>query len=273
MKKLLSITIAAIIGLSAASYAAGSSALSSAIQKYKSKNYVGCIQDTMDLTKKDPSNAVAYYYMAISYARIGNRDKALDAYQKVIDLSTNTTLVEYAQKGTTCINDPEACKANEASATNKIESELDKFIRSGSSYSNEVKQKLQEIRTEQMKNNINTDADQNIRSEMPTNDEIAEAVKTLAKAGFNPFQMNAANPVMQAQQALYQNPEYAQLQMLLGNNNTSSNGDFMNMLPYFLAQKQNSSQNPNISADMFKNMMMSSMVGNLSTTFDVDNKY
>lgn len=271
MKKLLSIAILAIIGLSTTAYAAGNSALNYAIQKYKTKNYVGCIQDTTDLTKKDPSNAVAYYYMAISYAKIGNKEKALDAYQKVIDLSTNDTLVKYAQKGTLCINEPESCTTGGGSSN--ADSELDKFIRSGSTYSSEVNKKLKEMRSEQMKNNINNDADQMQKSEMPTNDEIAEAVKTLAKAGINPFQMQAANPVLQAQQALYQNPEYAQLQMLLGSNNSHNNGDFMNMLPYFLAQKEGNSQNPNISADMFKNMMMSSMVGSMSTTFDFDNKY
>lgn len=271
MKKLLSIAIIALIGLSTTAYAAGNSALNTAIQKYKAKNYVGCIQDTTDLTKKDPSNAVAYYYMAISYAKIGNKDKALSAYQKVIDLSTNTTLVEYAQKGTTCINSPETCK-EDLTSSKKTETELDKFIKGKSSVSAEVNQKLKEIRSEQMKNHINNDADQMQKSEMPTNDEIAEAVKTLARAGINPFQMQTVTPVLQAQQAMYQNPEYAQLQMLLGNN-TNNNGDFMNMLPYFLAQKEGNSQNPNISADMFKNMMMSSMVGNMSTTFDFDNKY
>ncbi len=272
MKKFLSIALVVLMGLTTTAFAASNSALSTAIKKYKSKNYVGCIQDTTDITKKDPSNTVAYYYMAISYAQIGDKYKALNAYQKVIDLSTNSTLVEYAQKGTSCINDPESCKNKESEATKRIESELDRFIKSGSTFSTEVNQKLQEIRNEQLKNDINNDADQMQKSEMPTNDEIAEAVKTLARAGFNPLQMQMNNPVMQAQQALYQNPEYAQLQMLLGNNN--NNGmDFMNMLPYFLAQKQGQNQNSNISADMFKNMMMSSMMGNLSTTFDFDNKF
>ena len=60
-----------------------------------------------------------------------------------------------------------------------------------------------------------------------------------------------------------------QLQMMLGNNSQNGNNDFLGMLPYFMTQ-QNSSSSSNISADMLKNMMMSSMVGNISTTFNMD---
>lgn len=267
MKKFLTTIILAIIGLSAVAQAAGTS-LDAAIRKYKSKNYVGCIQDTIELTQKDPANTIAYYYMAISYAQIGNKDNAVLAYQKVIDLSTNLTLVSYAKKGLSCATGADECKPKSAAAA-ALDADLDRFIKGGQFYSEDVNKKLQEIRNEQLKNNINNEVNQLEKSEMPTNDEIAVAVKTLAKAGFNPLQMQN-NPVLQAQQAMYQNPEYAQLQMLLGNN--SNNFDFTNMLPYFLAQKQGGNQNQNLSQDMVKNMMMSSMMGSLSTTFDMNDK-
>ena len=59
-----------------------------------------------------------------------------------------------------------------------------------------------------------------------------------------------------------------QMQMLMGNNN--NNNDFMSgMLPYFLAQQQNNGTKSNMSPDMVKNLMMSSMMGSINTTFDM----
>lgn len=259
-KSLILLTTVLIIG--GAAIAAVSPNLSVAIKKYKGQNYVGCIQDTQDLTKKDPSNALAYYYMAISYARIGKKDDAISAYEKVITLSTDETLVDYARKGSNCLNNPDFCKSK---ASDAVDSELDRFIRSGEDFSKETTDKLKQIRLEQLKNTINKEAE--LKSEMPTNDEIAEAVKVLARAGINPV---AQNPYLQAQQAMYQNPEYMQLQMMLGNQN--NNDTFANMMPFMLAQSQNqSSSNKNVSADMIKSMMMSSMLGNINTTFDVGN--
>lgn len=262
MKKYLIALIALVISLGSSAYATEPD-LAGAIKKYKAQNYVGCIQDTEEITKKDPANAVAYYYMAIAYANIGNKEKAVSAYDKVIALSTNLTLVEYARKGSTCLTTPEECKPKNSFS----DTELDRFIRSGSELSKEATDQLKKIQLEQMKNQINKDAD--LKGEMPTDAEIAQAVKTLARAGFNPLQ-GIQNPYAQAQQALYQNPEYMQLQMMLGNNQNNST-DFMSMLPYFLSQKNSTQSNPNMSADMLKNMMMSSMMGNINTTFDVNN--
>ena len=82
---------------------------------------------------------------------------------------------------------------------------------------------------------------------MPTNEEIANAVKTLAKLGINPMgQM--------AQPMSYQNPEMMQMSMLLGNNTQQNNG--MNMLP-LLMMNQNGSQN--MSPELLETMMMNQM--------------
>ncbi len=238
-----------------------------AIQKYKGQNYVGCMQDTLEITKNDPADALAYYYMAISYVKLGDKEKALEAYQKVIALSSNSTLKEYAQRGELCLNNPEECKPkNSTDLEERLSDEYYKFINSTKNLSKEVSDKLDEIQIEIMKQDINKEVDDK-KSEMPTNDEIANAVKTLAKVGVNPF-TSQSNAYIQAQQSMLQNPEYMQLQMMLGNNGNNSD-DFMSMLPYFMAQ---GGKNQNMSADTIKNMMMSSMIGNLSTTFDFDNK-
>ncbi|MBQ2872142.1 tetratricopeptide repeat protein [bacterium] len=268
MKKYLLLLLLTLVFVGVPSYAAQntSSALNDAVKKYKAKNYVGCIQDTLDITKKDPSNAVAYYYLAISYANIGKKDEAISAYEKVVSLSTNNTLSDYAERGQLCLENTEACKKK---LPENFDKELDNFIKGTQGISNEVKQHLKDVMIEQRKYEINKEVDE-LSSAMPSNDEIAEAVKTLAKVGVNPVQFQN-NPYFQAQQALTQNPEYMQLQMMLGNNNQNNGGmDIMGMLPYLVGQGKNGASN--MSADMIKNMMMSSMMGNISTTFDVDTK-
>ena len=81
---------------------------------------------------------------------------------------------------------------------------------------------------------------------MPSNDEIANAVKTLAKVGVNP--MAGFNSGMMT------NPDLMQMNMLLGNNNT--NNGMSNMLPYLL-MGQNNGQN--LSPELIQSMMMSQM--------------
>ena len=237
------------------------------VLKYKAQNYVGSLQDALDITKNDPANALAHYYSAISYVQIGDRDKALESYKKVISLASSDTLREYAERGELCLTSPSECehKSAQNEITDKV---LHKFINSTQHFSKEVTDKLDEIELEMLKHNINKDAD--LKSEMPSNDEIAQAVKTLARAGVNPLAMQS-NPYSQAQQSLMQNPEYMQLQMMLGNNQNNSNNDFMSMLPYFI-QQNGSSKNSDLSAQTLKNMMMSSMIGNLNTTFDFNDK-
>ena len=241
--------------------------LSVAIQKYKDANYIGCMQDALDITKNDPANALAYYYLAISYVQIGEKEKALDAYSKVLSLSTSDTLSEYAERGELCLNSPSECE-RKVDKDPVVDKELHKFINSTKSLSKDVMDKLDEIEVEMLKQQINKDSD--LKSDMPSNDEIAQAVKVLAKVGFNPF-ASQQNPYMQAQQAMNNNPEYMQLQMLLGNNQNNTNNDFMSMLPYFF-QQNGTTKNSNMSADAIKNMMMSSMIGNLNTTFDFNDK-
>ena len=241
--------------------------LSDAIQKYKAQNYVGCMQDAIEITKNDPANALAFYYLGISYVKLGDKDKAIDAYHKVIALSTSDTLSEYAERGLLCLSNPEECKSSKKTEMNeRFNEEYHKFINSTKTISKDVSDKLDEIQIEIMKQKINKEADET--SAMPTNDEIAEAVKTLAKIGVNPL-TTQNNAYIQAQQALNQNPEYMQLQMLLGNNQNNNN-DFMSMLPYFMPQ--NGTKKNNLSEETLKNMMMSSMIGNLSTTFDFNDK-
>ena len=56
------------------------------IQKYKEKNYVGCIQEAQSKMQQDSPNPVAMYYMALSYTQIGDVKTALDIYDAILKL-------------------------------------------------------------------------------------------------------------------------------------------------------------------------------------------
>lgn len=250
-----------------------------AINKYKANNFVGCIQDLTAVTRKDPSNAVAYYYLGSSYMRIGNKDKASAAFDKVVSLNTAPILTSYSIQAQNCMDNIGMCEyrkltpdqinelrkdpknyLTQLSAKEKAEAtsdsfgekaEIDKLIKGRYPDNIHPDAKKVIIQTELMKEqqNINSPGNANFKTEAPTNDEIAEAVKTLAKVGFNPLQNNNANYMP--------NNEYASLNMLLGDNNNQSN-NYMNMLPFIMNQAQ--SGNKQMSAEMIQAMMMSSMM-------------
>lgn len=304
MKKyLIGLAVTCIISSQSCVFASGYSStgpVKVAIKKYKNGNYTGCLQDMQSIVKKDPSNAVAYYYMAMSYANAGRKDQAISSYQKVLTLRPNPQLSNYAETGKRCLETPEKCTTAEAST------DLDKAV--SSSYidgvSTKVKQDLDKKRLDMLKNKINTDEEINNyelqkfkdytkhRSDastdnsklqadaqkQPTNEEIVAALRVLNKAGLNPYtQTTAVNPYAQMQtQAAVQNPEMAQLNMMLGNNNQGSNRNdaMMNMLPYMMAQQGQSGQaaaggyNPQI----IQAMMMNSMMPDFTMNTDSNNK-
>ena len=103
-----------------------SPALASAIKMYKTKNYSGCYIALNDIVKKDPSNALAYYYLAMSSAQIGKKDEAIDNYTKVMSLSPNGVLGKYAAKGKVCLENPDKCHEPE-----EVADPDDAFIRGG----------------------------------------------------------------------------------------------------------------------------------------------
>lgn len=260
-----------------------------AIRKYKSGNYTGCLQDTLAIVKRDPSNAVAYYYMAMSYSKAGKKNEAIQAYQNVLNLKPNTVLFTYATTGKRCLETPDKCKEPDQST------EIDKMIAApfGDGLSSQVRKDIEQKRLDAIRTEINTGKDvnnydlrrfdaTNNRSEaektdkvsqdpQPTNDEIVAALKVLNKAGLNPYAQATANPYTQI--ANPQNAELAQLNMLTGaNNQQNSTSAMMNMIPYMLAQKNGQGQNNGYTAQLMQSMMMNSMLPDFNFNTRNDNQ-
>ena len=265
--------------------------LKSAISKYKSGNYSGCLQELFSLTKKDPSNSVAYYYMAMSYTHLDMKDDAVEAYEKVLALHPNKYLAEYAIKGRDCLTDGPACQEPDADETEKAD-ELDKFIKApyGNGLSpnldNEVKQKqlnnfrqtinqkkqlenndIQKIREFDYKNNKSS-IEENDKIAQVSDEEVLNAIETLKKAGVNVTVGQDNNPY--AQFAQYQDPQLAELSMMLGGNNNNNNNSMMNMVPLLMSQSQ---QGKNIDPRLMQAMLMNSMMSDMSFGNNNNNRY
>ena len=211
------------------------------IQLYKSENYLGCIDSSIKILEENPSNIFAYYYKGLSYTQLGKTSDAVNAFEKVISLNTNPTLVEYSKKANACISSPQECEKYE-----KEVGELEAFIKSSKFFSNSVQSQVNQKKLDRMKENINDEVNNTEKkSEMPSNDEIANAVKTLARAGINPLSTFNQG---------YSNPQMMQMSMLLNDNN--NNGYNSNMLPILLMNQNGNQQLP---PDLIQTMMMTQM--------------
>lgn len=270
--------------------------ITSAIQKYKNGNYTGCLQELFSLTKKDPSNALAYYYMAMAYTHVNMSDQAVSAYEKVIALNPNSYLSEYAEKGRDCLTGGPACHpelAEESAEGEEGQSEdnLDKFVKSpyGNGLSpelnNELKQKqlqniqetinkkknldprdLKKIREFDSKNDTSSSIEETDKIAMVSDEEVLDAINTLKNAGVN-VSLKKENPYEQI--AGYQDPQMAELSMLLGNNNNNGN-NMMNMVPMMMAQYQDGK---NIDPRFMQAMLMNSMMTSLDFNNNNNNRY
>ncbi len=320
MKKILSLILffAMIFGISGIAQAASTvynAKIKTAITKYKSKNYTGCIQDLTQVTKYDPSNAVAHYYLANAYMKIGQKDNALKEFNKVISINSLPVLSAYSIQAKDCIEtgvcsyqrlSPAEAKAyvkDPAAYAQKIQEAKEAKAKAIAQSSNsdttaaliqqavdeqkKVKgsdltpEEIQEITTNvllkkndeleikklingQYKNNIHPEAQREIldtrlkieketinkgqiRSDVPTDEEIANAVKTLARAGFTSFNM----PINQTNT---DNGKASAYNMMYANQN--QNNDFLNMLPYLTNRSGNEKIDPKVvNAMMMSNMM------------------
>lgn len=234
-KLLLILSILLISSSFSNAYAKTSSVVTEAIGLYKKGNYTECYAKLNEYVKNDPSNALAYYYLAISATQIGRREDAIDFYNKTLSLtSSSSNLGRYAAKGKSCLEDELSCKTGQyVSAFEELLG--DKAGQSSTSVKGEFeKLKIENLMREMNRNNnipaqrfkefkdfssMNT-------NEVPTNDEIVAALRTLQRAGLS----NIGN-------------NYSDLSLLTG----SQNDNMLNLM--------GGNMNPQIMQALFTNNM------------------
>lgn len=299
-KKLLYLLAVSMLFVQSANIALSKTRLSNpvrvAIHKYKTGNYTGCLQDCKNIVYHDPTNAVAYYYLAMSYAKAGDKDNAVKYYSKVLSLSPNQRLSDYAKTGKRCLETPDKC--HDDGTGGSADPDLDKFMAKDLPVSDKVQQGFQERALKNIQYDINKGKDldpyelnqikqrsdietgEKIAQNKPTDAEIVKALRVLQDAGLSSYVQQPAqqqpsqvadpqaammNPYMQA--ASYpQNPEMAQISAMLNQGNSNNNNQMMNMLPYMMMQNKDGTSN--YSPQLMQAVMMNSMMPNLN--FDTD---
>ena len=253
--------------------------LNSSMAKYKAGNYTGCLQELFSLIQKQPSNAMAYYYMAMAYTHIDREAEAIEAYEKVLSLTnSNDSLAEYALKGRDCLTGGPACHPEEP----KEElTDLDRFINApyGNGLSPELNQEVKQKQLTNIKETINKKdnledkdiekikkfddkyqslSDDTVKIAQVSDEEVLQAIKTLKEAGVN-VTVQPDTPYSQMSQ--YQNPQMAEMSMLLGGNNANNGNSMMNMLPMLMSQAQ---KGENVDPRLMQAVMMNSMMSDFS---------
>ncbi len=279
MKKMaISLIGALFISSSALAFDPVGDLLKVGIEMYKTGDFTGCIQTVKKVIEEDPSDAVAHYYMALSSVKVGDNETAKKEYENVISLSTSSQLTNYAQIGVICIDKPEQC-AMPSNPKNKDWATVRKDMIDNlnlTPISNKVEKELKQRKLDAIKNIVNTggkvnkkeldemeiDPEKKSSSLKPTDKEIAQAFKTLSKAGLN--------------NNSYMNPEMMQMSMMMGsmnggmqNQGANMGMNYMNMMPYLMMQQGMPGQqkmDPRMMETMINGMMMpelfSTMNGN-----------
>lgn len=225
-----------------------------AISKYKNKNYVGCISDLRMYTEKDPSSAIAWYYLGNSYMNIAMKQEAHAAFEKVIALNTVPKLTSYSIQAQICMENPTKCnyqnfstdeiKKLKADPTAFLEQYFANLANTGKdadtveieqlingAYSQNIHPQAQEFirqeKTKMKQNEINTD-----QAYIPSSDKLAQAVKLLKE----------------------QNNDLTGFAMMMDSNNQTNNNNYAEMI------KQYQNENRKITPEMLQMMMMSNMM-------------
>lgn len=255
--------------------------LNTAISKYKTKNFIGAMQDLEDITYADPGNALAHYYLAMCYVQIGDRDRASSQYDMVISLSPNSQLATNANIGKNNLKPDK-----QMPDINKI---IDPAVQPVKDFfSEEAKQKIQEKDIKNIIDNVNNNRDNNPEiykrlqnfdpsakkssNDKPSQEDVKAAMEVLTKAGINPY-----NQTAQTAQAPQMNSDMMQLNMLMsafgGGNNIYGGGNNNNsMMPLLMMMQNNGQGNSKIDPETIQVMMSEMMMSGMSGLYENNNK-
>ena len=141
------------------------SEVKASIVKYKKGDYVGCVQDLQEYTEKDPSNAIAYYYMGIAYMQLGLKDNAYESLKKVSTINSVPRLSSYALQAVKCMEG----NVKKCTYKNYSDSQIDKFIKDPAGFLESLANEKKD--EQEVKEDIEEDIDivRLIKGEYPSN--------------------------------------------------------------------------------------------------------
>ena len=229
-----------------------------AINKYKNKNYLGCISDLRMYTEKDPSSAIALYYLGNAYMNIAMKTDAHKAFDKVVQLNTVPKLTSYSIQAKICMENPAKCDYQNFSyqeivklkadplnfleeyfanlnGSNTVDAdtlEIEKLIKG--SYSNNmhpsVKDFIMQERAKMKQNEINAN-----KAYLPSDDKLSQALDLIKQ----------------------QNNDVSAFAMFMDNDKTTTNNtDYIDLIKQYQNQENNSKLSPEVIQMMMMNNMM-----------------
>lgn len=246
--------------------------LSTGIEAYQSGNYSQCIENMKMIVKDDPTSVVGYYYLALSYTMTGQELLAVQNYNKVINLNSDSTLTKLARQGKATINNSSKIENQLRDITEDIketvEEEYNPILQDGSvrESSKDIPEKTVPIQAKTTQTIKASDykgvspKPNNTPNAQPTNDDIVNAIRTLQKAGL--LQNGAAGLVNGQNNMPMQMPMDSRTQqmnaMLMMMNNNGNNNGMMNMMPYMNNGRK-------VDPQLMQMMLMNQMMPNFST--------
>ena len=83
-------------------------------EKYRQSNFAGCLQECIAYVRQNPYDTLGFYYLAMCYSKVSDKENAILAYEKVIELNDNPMIVKYATNGRNCVmgSDDAKCYPN-----------------------------------------------------------------------------------------------------------------------------------------------------------------
>lgn len=304
-------------------------------EKYHKSDFAGCLQECISYVRLHPNDTLGYYYLAMCYTKVSDKENAIKAYEKVIALNSNPMIVKYATNGRNCVlgNGDETCYPNvnepeliypyanidtanltpvdpntlihrnlvklqnklsplpkednpdeaingndgDKKEENKIvlpfgqqDAKLDQFINApyGNGLSPDLNKEYKQIQLKKIQQNLNNEKD--------TPEDDAHTLENILKFDKHKTDSEtiklAYDTPSSDMESYLKDPEYQQskreldeLRMMLGsNNNSNSDDDLMNLIPYF------SDKDKNMSPEMIEAMMVKSMMPDF--TFVNNNK-
>lgn len=276
MKKII-ISLMLAVSIVSASYAAETSPqLKLAIKQYKNKNYIGAMQKLEKITANDPGNALAHYYLGMSYVQVGDSDKATAEYDMVITLSPKSQLAANANLGKSNLSGNPPPPSLEK-LIKPVVQPVKEFL------SDEAKDKIQEKNIKTIIDNVNNNRQndpaifnriekldkKSSNDDKPTQEQIAEAMQVLTKAGITP-----ANSSANYGQTAQINPEMMQMNMLMsafGSGGNNNNGGSMNNMMPMLMMMQNGQGNTKVDPETLQVMMSQMMMPGMMNLYDNNN--
>ncbi len=288
MKKVLTVVLCLLVFSGVAIAKSIKGQLKQGVYKYKNGNYIGCMQTMVNIIKQDPANTLAHYYLAISYVQIGQKEKAIDEYNKVITINPSSQLATYALAG---IKYLQSLPTN----TSSIENEKTEFIANSTAeetnfdayqnnqavvnnvvqeeptYTNEYKQNKKN-ENYYSANTSKIEEQQDNKDETKVSDkELADALRVIIKASRG---SNANSNI---------NPEMLQMNMMmsaLGGSNGSmgsynsmmgmtGNNNAFNMIPMLMMQQKAGKK---MDPEMMKSIITTSLMPDMYSMFGNNNK-